>query len=112
MPLLQTHKLARAIAIRNSSLPVFNPTGGKQCPNDRCAVYCEALSRNCPGTFATQDVCMTFCGQRGTGWWALDEALTVSGDNGNCRLYWAAKAGGPGNATACDSAGQNSVMCQ
>jgi len=89
-----------------------SPTGGALCPGDRCTVYCDAMARNCPSTFASRDACVSYCGQQQSGWWAPSEKLISSGDSGNCRLFWASQAGLPGNAAACASAGQTSVMCQ
>ena len=94
-----------------------SPTGGMLCPgvDDRCGTYCDAMTRNCPSSFGSRDACVSYCGQQSStnpSWWAPSEKLTISGDSGNCRLYWASQAGLPGNTAACASAGPTSIMCQ
>jgi hypothetical protein len=94
-----------------------SPTGGTLCTGgatDPCPVYCDAVTRNCPTAYASRDACLSYCGQQAQsqGWWAANQKLTTSGDTGNCRLFWAAQAGLPGNSAACASAGETSVMCQ
>jgi hypothetical protein len=106
-------RIQRAVA-GGSACADASPTGGALCTGDRCAVYCDAMTRNCPATFGARDACLSDCAQRSqkAGWWDPSERLTTTGDSGNCRLYWAGQAGLSGNAAACASAGGTSVMCQ
>lgn len=87
-------------------------TGGMYCPVSTCTVYCDALKNNCAGKVADAGNarCLSDCSNFQ---WNGDGILVDHSSAGECFLYWAARAGRPGEVVQddCNNAAPQSSVC-